>query len=101
MNDADKARPSVAKNIKIVAKTVTVGDNAVTDSQCTSTKHIGEAKQKKSNIAALDFLNDFGMIRPVRTKINDDEMIYEVVHTGKFSTHGTRIYIYMPMAKQN
>ena len=42
-----------------------------------------------------------GMIRPVRTKINDDEMIYEVVHTGKFSTHGTRIYIYMPMAKQN
>ena len=60
MNDADKTRPSVAKKIKTVAKTVSVSNGAAIDSQDASSKLVSGAKQKNSNIAALDFLNDFG-----------------------------------------
>ena len=60
LNDADKTRPSVAKKIKTVAKTVSVSNAADIDSQDASSKLVSGAKQKNSNIAALDFLNDFG-----------------------------------------
>ena len=47
LNDADETRLSVAKNIKTVAKTVTVSNAAAIDSQGTSSKDVSGAKQNK------------------------------------------------------
>ena len=60
LNDAKGIRLSSPKKIKTLTNSISGKKDAVVDSQDASSRHAAGDKQKSANIAALDFLNDFG-----------------------------------------